>query len=115
MRKNSGTGQGHEHQERGGRMGMYDQNNNPPGQSRFISRLIMAVIIGLVAWFTYMYQVEENSITGEKQHVAISPEQEVVLGLESAPQMEREMGGALPASDPRTQEVSKIGQYLLSK
>ena len=45
--------------------------------------------------------------------MAMSPSQEIRLGLESAPTMAREMGGEVPANDPRTQEVQKIGQMII--
>lgn len=92
---------------------MADYNQNPSGMSRLIPRLIMAGVIALIGYMMYLHQVEKNPVTGEKQHVAISPDQEIHLGLESAPQMSREMGGELPTSDPRTQEVIKIGQYIV--
>ncbi|MCE5317092.1 MAG: M48 family metallopeptidase [Parachlamydia sp.] len=84
-------------------------------RNSFGGRLVVGLIIAAVAWMMYMNQVEVNPVTGEKQHVSISPKQEVRLGLESAPQMSREMGGELPAGDPRTQEVKKMGAFLLSK
>jgi predicted Zn-dependent protease len=98
-------------------MGVFDQDeNNAPGRgSNFKGRLIIAVIIALVGWFMYMNQVEENPVTGEKQHVAISPDQEVRLGLESAPEMSRQMGGEVPANDPRALEVQRIGQLIIDK
>lgn len=79
----------------------------------FGGRLIVGLIIAAIAWMMYMNQVEVNPVTGEKQHVSISPKQEISLGLESAPQMAREMGGEMPAGDPRTQEVQKMGAFLL--
>lgn len=82
--------------------------------SNFKGRLIGALMIGLIGIFMYMSQVEQNPVTGEKQHVAITPEQEIRLGLESAPAMAREMGGELPVSDPRTIEVQKVGNYIVS-
>lgn len=82
-------------------------------QSNFKGRLIGALMIALIGVFMYMTQVEQNPVTGEKQHVALSPEQEIRLGLESAPVMSREMGGELPSTDPRTMEVQKIGQYIV--
>jgi predicted Zn-dependent protease len=94
---------------------MADYNQSPSGLSRLMPRLIIAGIIAVIGWMMYAHQVEENPVTGEKQHVAISPNQEISLGLESAPQMSREMGGELPASDPRTQEVIRIGQLLVDK
>lgn len=91
-----------------------------PGQgnnmfSNFKGRLIMALLIAGVGWCMYMNQVEVNPVTGKKQHVAISPDQEIKLGLESAPQMSREMGGLLPATNSKSQEVEKMGQYIVSK
>lgn len=84
-------------------------------RSSFTGRLIVALIIAAVGWMMYMNQVEVNPVTGEKQHVSISPKQEVSLGLESAPQMAREMGGELSDGDPRTQVVKKMGAFLLAK
>ncbi|HEV8051495.1 MAG TPA: M48 family metalloprotease, partial [Parachlamydiaceae bacterium] len=85
-----------------------EQSNN------FKTRLIVAVVIGMIGLFMYMSNMEVNPVTGVKQHVAISPDQEIRLGLESAPQMAREMGGELPPTDPRTIEVQKIGNYIIS-
>ncbi len=97
-------------------MGLFDPNSNPPRQgSNFKGRIILALIIAAVAWIGYMNKVEDNPVTGEKQHVSITPDQEVQLGLSSAPEMAREMGGELPDNDPRSIEVSKIGEFLLSK
>ncbi|PJD97031.1 MAG: peptidase M48 Ste24p [Parachlamydia sp.] len=91
----------------------YDPNT--PSQPRsFLSRLIVPALILLFGLFMYMSQTQENPVTGEKQHVAFSPDQEIRLGLESAPQMSREMGGELPASDPRVQEVQKMGTLLVN-
>lgn len=92
-------------------MGYGDQN--PNAGRGFGGRLILAIIIALVAWVMYMSQVEENPVTREKQHVSLSPADEIKLGIQSAPEMAREMGGELPASDPRAQEVQKIGLYLV--
>lgn len=85
-----------------------DQSSNLKG------RLLIAAFIAIIGIFMFMSRTEENPITGEKQHVAISPEQEIRLGLESAPEMSREMGGELPINDPRSVEVEKIGQLLVS-
>lgn len=74
---------------------------------------IIAIIIALAGWFMYISQVQENPITGEKQHVAISPDQEIRLGLESAPLMTKEMGGELPDTDPRVIEVRTLGQSIV--
>lgn len=83
-------------------------------QGNFKGRLIAALAIALIGFFVYMGQVQENPVTGERQHVAISPEQEIRLGLESAPEMSREMGGEVPSNDRRAIEVQKIGDYIVN-
>lgn len=93
-------------------MGIFDRNNpNGPGVG---GRLLAALFFALIAFFFYMSQVEENPVTGERQHVAISPSQEIRLGLESAPAMSREMGGELSNLDPRTMQVKNMGDLLVS-
>jgi|GEM_PF-72152 len=95
-------------------MSSYDQDNPPPqqGGSRK-GRLFIALLIALFALISYWSQTQVNPVTGEKQHLTITPDQEIRLGLESAPEMSREMGGELPSSDPRTQIVQKMGQKLV--
>lgn len=96
-------------------MGVFDRNQPNQPRSRFSTRLMMALFIGLIGWFMYMSQIQENPVTGERQHVAISPEQEVRLGLEAAPEMSREMGGELSPNDPRTQEVQRMGKRIVQE
>lgn len=91
----------------------YDDNNTPRSGSGY-GRIIMALVIALVGWILYASHVEENPVTKERQHVSISPSDEIKLGLQSAPHMAEEMGGNMPANDPRTIEVQKIGEYLVS-
>lgn len=97
-------------------MGYYDRDQNGPGGpgSGISGRLIGAAVIALIGLFLFLTQTQVNPVTGEKQRVAMSPAQEVRLGLESAPSMAQQMGGEMPASDPRTQKVKQIGQYLVS-
>lgn len=95
-------------------MGYYDQEDNPPPRrGGFNGRLIAAIIMALVGVFMYLSQVEENPVTGKRQHVSMSPDQEIRLGLASAPEMTRQMGGEIPSSDPRAREVSRIGELIL--
>lgn len=82
-------------------------------RNNFGKRLLIALGIVLIGWLMYMSQVEKNPVTGEKQHVSLSPDQEIRLGLESAPEMAREMGGELSETDGRVKEVQKIGNVLL--
>lgn len=92
--------------------GQYDPSQQRRG-SGLGGRLIIALIIAFIGWIMYMNQVEENPVTGEKQHVAISPKQEIQLGLSSAPEMAAQMGGEVSSSDRRGQNVKRMGDYII--
>jgi len=78
------------------------------------SRLVMAAIMVAFAVLSYYGMKEENPITGEKQAVGLSQEQEVVLGLQSAPEMADQFGGLDP--DPSVQsDVAAIGNKVVSQ
>jgi predicted Zn-dependent protease len=63
------------------------------GCSLGAGRLLIALVLVGVALFTYFGQRVYNPVTDETQHISISQEQEVALGLQAAPQMEQEFGG----------------------
>lgn len=96
----------------GENMGLFDLQNGRNGRG---SPLIIALIIAMVGFFMYLTNTEENPITGAKQHVSLTPDQEIRLGLQSAPEMAAKMGGEIPSSDPRAQEVQRIGQEIVSR
>jgi len=56
-------------------------------------RLLMAAAIAAFSLFSYFSSRQDNPVTGETQYVDITPEQEIALGLEAAPQMAQEFGG----------------------
>lgn len=57
------------------------------------ARIIIGVIIAIFAVISYFMKTDENPVTGEKQKVSLTVDQEIVLGLQSAPEMIREFGG----------------------
>jgi predicted Zn-dependent protease len=63
------------------------------GGSGCSGRLIMAAAIALFSIISYFGSKQDNPITGETQYVNITPEQEIALGLQAAPQMAAEFGG----------------------
>jgi predicted Zn-dependent protease len=75
--------------------------------------MLIAGAIALFGVITYMGRTSVNPITHEKQHVAMSAQQEVQLGLQSAPQMAAEMGGEEADDNPRTQEVRRVGNRVI--
>jgi predicted Zn-dependent protease len=75
--------------------------------------LIVALIMAGVALFHYFGSEQINATTGQKQHVSISPGQEIALGLQAAPQMEDQYGGL--SHDPEgTALVDRVGERVLN-
>lgn len=79
-------------------------------------RLIIAGILALVGIITYFMRSEINPVTGEKQYVSLSVDQEKAIGLQAAPEMAQQMGGAVdPAGDPDARLVQKVGQDIINR
>ena len=77
------------------------------------ARVLLALAIVAFALFKYFSQTEVNPVTGEKQHIAMTAEQEVAIGLEAAPEMAAQMGGDVDASDPRLLRVEAVGRKVV--
>lgn len=76
-------------------------------------RLIIAAVVLIAAAISYFTLSEENPVTGEEQRIALSPEEEVALGLQAAPEMVQRHGGMHP--DPRVQQlIDGVGERLLA-
>jgi len=76
------------------------------------ARLAVAAIIALFAIITYFGSTSENPLTGEKQRVAMTPEQEIALGYQSAPQMASQMGG-VSRNAQAVALVQRVGEGLV--
>jgi len=77
-------------------------------------RVLAGLVIAVISLILYMTRTEVNPVTGRKQHIALSVDQEKALGLEAAPQMASKMGGAIdPNTDPRAREVVKVGRRIV--
>jgi predicted Zn-dependent protease len=76
-------------------------------------RFVIAIIIALVGIFSYYTTTSENPITGEKQHIRLTPEQEIALGRQLAPQMAAQLGG-LSQSD-RRDVVKRVGEKIVAQ
>ncbi len=79
------------------------------------SRLVMALIVAVISVIGYFSKSAFNPITEEKQHVAgITPEQEVALGLQAAPEMMQQFGGLDPSPEAQAL-VDRVGERLVSR
>jgi predicted Zn-dependent protease len=94
-----------------------DYGYGPSSSDRPINlRWIAALIIALFGIATYFFETQTNPVTGKKQHVALDVDQEMRLGLESAPEMAAKMGGAIdPQTDPRARVVSEVGARIVQE
>jgi predicted Zn-dependent protease len=83
------------------------------GNGRTGGTIILALIIAGFSYFKYCSSKTINEYTGREQHVNITPDQEISLGLNSAPAMIQQHGGLHP--DQRGQDyVKKVGQRLVN-
>jgi predicted Zn-dependent protease len=72
---------------------------------------VVMAVVGLVSYYSYR---QVNPVTGETQHITLTQDQEVALGLQSAPQMADDFGGLDP--DPEVQsDVEDVGQRVVRR
>lgn len=77
--------------------------------------LRVILMIGMIGFSVLSYYMKSsvNPITGEKQRVSLTPEQEVAMGLQSAPQMAAEFGGEYQDLKVQT-AIKQIGAKLVA-
>ena len=80
---------------------------------RFNLRFIIAIIVAAVSLFGYYFNTSKNEVTGETQHISMTADQEIALGLQAAPEMAAQYGGESPDSRA-TAAVQQVGQKIIS-
>ena len=94
-----------------------DMPDQEIGSSRGISispRLIIALLIAAFSIISYFASSSYNPITEKKQHLDMTPGQEIAIGLQSTPSMEQQYGG-LSRDAAASANVSAIGQDIVAK
>ena len=78
-------------------------------------RLMIAVILAVIAIAGYFLGTrnEFNPITQENQRISLTVEEEIALGLQSAPEMAAEFGGLDP-DEALQATIDQIGQKLVA-
>ena len=77
------------------------------------ARLLIGLVVIGFAFMRRCSQQETNPYTGRTQAISLSPDQEIAIGLQSAPQMAQQHGGLHP--DSRYQnKVDEVGQKLVA-
>jgi beta-barrel assembly-enhancing protease len=77
------------------------------------ARWLIALVIAAFGTLSYCTNTSDNPITGEKQRVALSAEEEVALGRQLAPQMAAQFGGA--SASAARERVRQIGARVVSR
>jgi len=93
--------------------GMYGDGGRPRGAG-IPMQLILAVILAIMSVISYYSKRVPNAITGEKQHIDLSVNDEIALGLQAVPQMEQQYGGEVRDIAARDR-VMRVGNRLVQK
>lgn len=80
---------------------------------RINPRIIIAIVIAIAGALTYLSSSAKNEITGENQRVALSPDQEVALGLQAMPEVAQQFGGEI--QHQVNDYVEAVGQRVVSQ
>lgn len=77
-------------------------------------RIVIALVLAVIAIAGYFLGTREeyNPITEENQRISLTIEEEIALGLQSAPQMAQEFGGLHPDENLQAQ-IDEIGRRLV--
>ncbi len=88
-------------------------STRPTGRSGK-ARLLIGLLVAAFALFSYFRSSVYNPVTGEKQHINITEDQEIALGLQAAPEMAQQYGGLHP--DQKAREiVDAVGKKLVAE
>ncbi|WP_439882363.1 M48 family metalloprotease [Pontibacter sp. MBLB2868] len=79
---------------------------------RGVIKYVIALLIAAISLVTYWCNTDKNEFTGEEQHVDMTVEQEIALGLQAAPEMAQQYGGLHPDREAAAQ-LKALGQKLV--
>ncbi|MCC9602102.1 M48 family metalloprotease [Stieleria sp. JC731] len=80
-----------------------------------VLKLVLACLVFLFGITAYLFSVETNPITGERQRVAFTTDEEIELGLQSRGMIASEMGGVLSDELPIARKVDQVGNQLVQE
>lgn len=76
-------------------------------------RLLIAALVARTSMFSYCSSVDENPVTGEKQRVGLTYQQEVALGQRAVPELIQSYDGLLP-NEAAQARLDRIGSRLVN-
>jgi len=99
-------------------MSRYDRNPSSSYSAssssgfRFPIKFIIAILFALFAIGGYWFTRSTNPSTGETQHVSLTPQQEIMLGLQATPEIAAQFGG-LDSDQAAQRLVDIVGDRLV--
>ena len=82
------------------------------GCSPSMGRILIGLVIAAFSLISYFGTQSENEVTGEVQHVDITPDQEIAMGIQAAPEMAEQFGGLDPDGQAQ-QIIDEVGQGIV--
>ena len=83
------------------------------GGSSCTGRLLIAAAVAIFSIISYFSVQSKNPVTNEVQHISMTPQQEIAMGLQAAPEMAQEFGGLDPNQQDQ-QTVEQVGQTIVN-
>jgi predicted Zn-dependent protease len=75
-------------------------------------RLLLGGVLVVISLITYFSSQSTNPVTNDVQHISMSADQEIAMGLQAAPELSAEFGG-LDSSQTDQQRVESIGLRIV--
>ena len=77
------------------------------------ARWVIALIVAAFGLISYFSTSSENPVTGEKQRVRMTAEEEINVGRQLAPQMAAQFGGV--SANPARERVKQVGERIVAR
>ncbi len=72
---------------------MYTRGGSSGRSSGISVRLILAAVVVVISLITYFSSQSTNPVTQDVQHISMSTDQEIAIGLQAAPELADQFGG----------------------
>ncbi|MBE9125532.1 MULTISPECIES: M48 family metalloprotease [unclassified Coleofasciculus] len=82
--------------------------------SKLLVRLVLGLVFAVFGLLNYCGTVSENPITGESQRVALSVQQEIVLGRQGRQEVAAQFGGLYP-NEALQNYIDQVGQQVVDQ
>ena len=93
---------------------MIRQRARPQSRGLSMGRILVALAVAAFALISYFGSSEYNPVTDEEQRVGITQEQEIALGLQSAPELTQQFGGEHPDQEAQAY-LDQVCERIISQ